>query len=399
MLALVDPLGPAAAVVARLLVTLSDWGNVTVAFAPQEGSDLRKWSQTSMWGEPVVFDTIVTGGRVRVEPKTPSWWRLRLVEAAGGDVDNLAPAEVAGAVTARYAVDAVYVRGQARNTIRGAIGASFADRLEAARCVAVNGGASQVVEANGEFTVAVSDFNATLTLGSANRPVPSRSLAPKPLKHRRDYFSACNRSTSRDGTVHVFSVASGQTYERLLRIMMGSAALATSRPLKFWLLAEFLSPAFDAPALAAALGADIELLDSPPWPEFLTDDLDRSKVGIRGDKQRLIWAYKLLFLDALFLGRTDRVIFVDADQVVLGDLAELFDMDLRDAPYAFAPFCKGGDANPTTRGHRFWDGGFWKTHLGEWYDYHISALFVVDVPACAECNRWFGGSRPNLRIL
>ena len=115
---------------------------------------------------------------------------------------------------------------------------------------------------------------------------------------------------------------------------MGSAALATSRPLKFWLLAEFLSPAFDAPALAAALGVDIELLDSPPWPEFLTDDLDRSKVGIRGDKQRLIWAYKLLFLDALFLGRTDRVIFVDADQVVLGDLAELFDMDLRDAPYA-----------------------------------------------------------------
>ena len=383
VLALVDPLGPAAAVVARLLVTLSDWGNVTVAFAPQEGSDLRKWSQTSMWGEPVVFDAIVTAGRVRVEPKTPSWWRLRLVEAAGGDVDNLAPAEVAGAVTARYAVDAVYVRGQARNTIRGAIGASFADRLEAARCVAVNGGASQVVEANGEFTVAVSDFNATLTLGSANRPVPSRSLAPKPLKHRRDYFSACNRSTSRDGTVHVFSVASGQTYERLLRIMMGSAALATSRPLKFWLLAEFLSPAFDAPALAAALGVDIELLDSPPWPEFLTDDLDRSKVGIRGDKQRLIWAYKLLFLDALFLGRTDRVIFVDADQVVLGDLAELFDMDLRENPYAFTPFCKGGDANPTTRGHRFWDGGFWKTHLGEWYDYHISALFVVDVPAFA----------------
>lgn len=42
------------------------------------------------------------------------------------------------------------------------------------------------------------------------------------------------------------------------------------------------------------------------------------------------------------------MIFVDADQVVLGDLAELFDMD-----------------------------------LGEWYDYHISALFVVDVPAFA----------------
>ena len=57
-------------------------------------------------------------------------------------------------------------------------------------------------------------------------------------------------------------------------------------------------------------------MESPPWPAFLTGS-GGERVGIRGDKQRLIWAYKLLFLDALFLGKADRVVFVDADQVRL----------------------------------------------------------------------------------
>lgn len=33
------------------------------------------------------------------------------------------------------------------------------------------------------------------------------------------------------------------------------------------------------------------------------------------DKQRLIWAYKILFLDVLFPLGIDRIIFVDSDQV------------------------------------------------------------------------------------
>ena len=45
-------------------------------------------------------------------------------------------------------------------------------------------------------------------------------------------------------------------------------------------------------------------------------------MGIWNDRQRLIWAYKILFLDALFYGKADRVLFVDADQIVKGDLAE-----------------------------------------------------------------------------
>ena len=70
------------------------------------------------------------------------------------------------------------------------------------------------------------------------------------------------------------------------------------------------------PALELALGVEVRLMESPPWPAFLTGS-GGERVGIRGDKQRLIWAYKLLFLDALFLGKADRVVFVDADQVRL----------------------------------------------------------------------------------
>jgi lipopolysaccharide biosynthesis glycosyltransferase len=47
------------------------------------------------------------------------------------------------------------------------------------------------------------------------------------------------------------------------------------------------------------------------------------------DKQRIIWAYKILFLDVLFPLDVPRMIFVDSDQVVRTDLAELYKMDLK----------------------------------------------------------------------
>lgn len=47
------------------------------------------------------------------------------------------------------------------------------------------------------------------------------------------------------------------------------------------------------------------------------------------DKQRIIWAYKILFLDVLFPLNVDRIIFVDSDQVVRTDLGELYDMDIK----------------------------------------------------------------------
>lgn len=42
------------------------------------------------------------------------------------------------------------------------------------------------------------------------------------------------------------------------------------------------------------------------WPEWLRR---------QSEKQRIIWGYKILFLDVLFPLNVDKVIYVDADQV------------------------------------------------------------------------------------
>ena len=47
------------------------------------------------------------------------------------------------------------------------------------------------------------------------------------------------------------------------------------------------------------------------------------------EKQRIIWAYKILFLDVVFPLSLRKVIFVDSDQIVRADFAELWHMDLK----------------------------------------------------------------------
>ena len=42
------------------------------------------------------------------------------------------------------------------------------------------------------------------------------------------------------------------------------------------------------------------------WPEWLRR---------QSEKQRIIWGYKILFLDVLFPLHVDKIIYVDADQV------------------------------------------------------------------------------------
>ena len=90
---------------------------------------------------------------------------------------------------------------------------------------------------------------------------------------------------------------------------------------------------------------------------------------------RLIWAYKILFLDVLFPLDVKKIIFVDADQVVRADLKELVELDLEGAPYGYTPFCSSRE---DMAGFRFWDSGYWKSHLAG-KPYHISALYVVDL--------------------
>jgi lipopolysaccharide biosynthesis glycosyltransferase len=50
------------------------------------------------------------------------------------------------------------------------------------------------------------------------------------------------------------------------------------------------------------------------------------------EKQRIIWAYKILFLDVLFPLSLRKVIFMDSDQIIRADVAELWHMDLEVRP-------------------------------------------------------------------
>jgi UDP-glucose:glycoprotein glucosyltransferase len=180
-----------------------------------------------------------------------------------------------------------------------------------------------------------------------------------------DSLSTSNESASQ--TINVFSLASGHLYERFIKIMMLSVLEHTESPVKFWLLENYASPSFkeSLASLARRFNFDYEFV-TYRWPSWL---------HAQTEKQRVIWGYKILFLDVLFPLDVDRIIFVDADQIVRADLAELMRIDLHGAPYGYTPMCS---SRTEMDGFRFWNQGFWKTHLAG-KPYHISALYVVDL--------------------
>ena len=170
-----------------------------------------------------------------------------------------------------------------------------------------------------------------------------------------------------DNVINIFSLASGHLYERFLRIMMLSVLKNTKTPVKFWLIRNYLSPQFKEiiPYMAEHYGFEYELVEYK-WPRWLNQ---------QSEKQRIIWGYKILFLDVLFPLSVKKIIFVDADQIVRTDLKELRDFDLEGAPYGYTPFC---ESRADMDGFRFWKNGYWASHLGN-RKYHISALYVVDL--------------------
>lgn len=188
---------------------------------------------------------------------------------------------------------------------------------------------------------------------------------PKPKKEGKGELTADEDEDSK--RINIFSLASGHLYERLLRIMMVSVLKNTKTPVKFWFLKNYLSPNFKKvlPYLAERYKFDYELVQYK-WPRWLHQQTE---------KQRIIWGYKILFLDVLFPLNVKKIIFVDADQVVRADLKELRDLDLEGAPYGYTPFC---DSRKDMDGFRFWKSGYWATHL-HGRKYHISALYVVDL--------------------
>ncbi|THC95780.1 hypothetical protein EYZ11_004733 [Aspergillus tanneri] len=173
--------------------------------------------------------------------------------------------------------------------------------------------------------------------------------------------------SEKQADINIFSVASGHLYERMLNIMMVSVMKNTKHSVKFWFIEQFLSPSFKSflPHLADEYGFSYEMV-TYKWPHWLRT---------QREKQREIWGYKILFLDVLFPLSLEKVIFVDADQIVRTDMYDLVTLDLEDAPYGFTPMC---DSREEIEGFRFWKQGYWKKFL-RGKPYHISALYVVDL--------------------
>jgi hypothetical protein len=186
----------------------------------------------------------------------------------------------------------------------------------------------------------------TSMFGTGSTAEPSTAIA-SPQKN-----NATTSGQEEEEIVHVFSLATGHMYERLLRIMMLSVTKRTSVKVKFWLLENYLSPTFKQ---IVQLMSDTYKFDvgyvTYKWPEWLRQQTQ---------KQRIIWGYKILFLDVLFPLDVKKVIYVDADQVLRADLKELWDLDLQGKPYAYTPFCTSREE---TLGFQFWRSGYWAEHL------------------------------------
>lgn len=82
-------------------------------------------------------------------------------------------------------------------------------------------------------------------------------------------ISSNDTSADPEEFIHVFSLATGHMYERLLRIMMLSVIKRTSVPVKFWLFENYLSPKFKALAstMAQEYGFQVNYV-TYKWPEW-----------------------------------------------------------------------------------------------------------------------------------
>ena len=110
--------------------------------------------------------------------------------------------------------------------------------------------------------------------------------------------------------INIFSLASGHLYERFLKIMMKSVSSGASKKVHCWLIENYLSPQFKdlVPELCSHYGYNVSYV-SYKWPRW---------VWPQTEKQRIIWAYKILFLDVLFPLKVKKVgvaIICDADHL------------------------------------------------------------------------------------
>lgn len=433
VVAIVDPLTRAAQKMSSLLIVLSQVVNVRLQVFMNCKSKLSEMPLKSFYRfvleSDVKFlanDTVSLGPVARfmelpesplltLNMITPESWIVQAVRSPH-DLDNIHLQEVRGVVAAEYELEHLLLEGHCFDLSTGqpprglqfTLGMSqnplMYDTIVMANLgyfqLKANPGAwtlrlrkgrsediYQIVAHDGTDSPSADTGDVIVVLNSFHSKIIKVRVQKKADKINEDLLSETSESRGiwdsiasitggskkddadkkKEDILNIFSVASGHLYERFLRIMMLSVLRHTRTPVKFWFLKNYLSPSFKETIhhMAQAYGFQYELVQYK-WPRWLHQQTE---------KQRIIWGYKILFLDVLFPLAVDKIIFVDADQIVRADLKELRDLDLEGAPYGYTPFC---DSRKEMDGYRFWKTGYWASHLGH-RRYHISALYVVDL--------------------
>ena len=187
----------------------------------------------------------------------PGRWRIRLAEGRATDLFELATrprAEGTAAATFHEVLLHDFV-GSARMTklvVRKQLGKELDELLETVK----DGGSGSGSESEGGASLW--SKVSSLVTGKKKKPT-KKSVA---LAAAGGDAAAVAAAKEEEETVHVFSLASGHLYERLMRIMMLSVTKRTSAPVKFWLVENFLSPHFKSTvfAMAKEFGFQVELI-------------------------------------------------------------------------------------------------------------------------------------------
>lgn len=342
-----------------------------------ENEDPPQGLQLQMSKPPLYVDTVVMSnlGYFQLKTPTPGRWLLDIAAGRGREVFAIQSVDVGPSIFGRPKFPSAKSAFSFDRSGRISV---LVDSLRGARSTAL-----RVVRKQGMSGEALLDPSAS-SFSSSSKSVQSGPMsdlwqkltgkAAVPDQPAGPGKPPTYGASKSGDTINIFSVASGHLYERFLKIMMLSVTKHASVPVKFWLLENYLSPTFKKviPHFASLHGFKVQMV-TYRWPSWLREQTE---------KQRIIWAYKILFLDVLFPLNLHRVIFVDSDQVVRSDLLELMRMDLDGAPYGFTPFC---DSRKEVEGFRFWKQGFWKDTL-KGSKYRISALFVVDLDRFRETS-------------
>uniref|UniRef100_A0A3Q2Z169 UDP-glucose ceramide glucosyltransferase-like 1 n=1 Tax=Hippocampus comes TaxID=109280 RepID=A0A3Q2Z169_HIPCM len=412
VVAIVDPLTRAAQKMSPLLIVLSQVVNLRLRLFMNCRAKLSEMPLKSFYSyvleSDVTFlanDTMSAGPMARftelaetplltLNMITPEGWMVQALRSPH-DLDNIHLQEVSGTVTAEYELEHLLLEGHCFDLSTGQPPRGLQFTLGMSRdpimydtIVMANLGYFQLKANPGAWLLKLrngrsEDIYQILSHDGTDSPANNgdvvvllNSFHSKIIKVRVSllllfffffFVSLKDEGEKKEDVLNIFSVASGHLYERFLRIMMLSLLRHTKTPVKFWFLKNYLSPSFKETIshMAEAYGFQYELVQYK-WPRWLHQQTE---------KQRIIWGYKILFLDVLFPLAVDKIIFVDADQIVRADLKELRDLDLEGAPYGYTPFC---DSRTEMDGYRFWKSGYWASHLGH-RKYHISALYVVDL--------------------